>query len=91
MPRDAMVRGVLVALFATPVLVGVVGVVLFHARALRAEPVGLYSEQSTVVDGVTVRRVRDRSNGVICYVGSTPGFSNVWGQQPAISCVQGVR
>lgn len=35
----------------------------------KAEPAdGLFFEQSTGAEGVTVRRMRDRSTGAVCYV-----------------------
>lgn len=55
---------------------------------------GLYAESATSVDGVTVRRVRDTEEGVVCYVASgsivsdqTTSYS-FRGRLPSISCVR---
>lgn len=52
---------------------------------------GLFAEASTKVDGVTVRRVRDRDERIVCYVASTPpvfGRSFAAGHTAAISCLR---
>lgn len=50
---------------------------------------GLFAEQSTDVDGVKVRRIRDTSNGVVCYVASSRNLRDNWGTTigVGISCL----
>ena len=48
---------------------------------------GLFAEQSTEVDGVRIRRIRDTSNNVVCYVASAKRLGyNV--ETVAIDCLQ---
>ncbi len=64
------------------------------ATALAVDP-GLFVEKSTATDGVTIRRIRDTEEGVVCYivVGKTqsdigPTAHSFRGSSPAISCVK---
>ncbi len=51
---------------------------------------GLFAEQFTKLDGVTVRRIRDVRDGVDCYVATGPiaGYMREIAMLPAISCVK---
>jgi hypothetical protein len=56
-------------------------------RPAHADPKpGLWLEQSTVADGVNVRKIRDTTGGDfnVCYVASSTQWTNV---APAISCI----
>lgn len=71
------------------------GVLLTRVMDARADPnSGLYFEETTSADGVTVRRLRDRSEDVVCYIAIGPqvgrtisyyGFV-LQGKNVAISC-----
>lgn len=59
------------------------------ATLAHAEPEGLSAEAGTRVDDMTIRRVRDTSNGVVCYVASSYAYSVApRGRTVAIDCVQ---
>lgn len=55
------------------------------APAAKAIAPGLWTELSTTADGVTVRRVRDNGEGVVCYVAS---FASPYTTGAGISCVR---
>jgi len=67
---------------------------VFIAGAAGAQTQGLFMEKSTFTDDVTVRRIRDTEEGVLCYIAightdSVPGVSGMFhGKNPAISCVR---
>lgn len=55
-------------------------------KLAHAQPVtGIYAETSTAVDGVTVRRVRDRGEGVVCYVASREEINRATGMYASVS------
>lgn len=64
---------------------------LTYQRKASALPVGdgIYAEQSMAADGVTVRRVHDRGQHVVCYVasGRTTDGRGLDGRAVAISCM----
>lgn len=81
----------------TYVVISVVGLtsgalVAYAFPAGAAELGGLYAEKHTAVDGISVRRVRDTEEGVVCYVAVgvvPPGRPDmVGGQSAAISCLR---
>jgi hypothetical protein len=50
---------------------------------------GLSAEADVRVDGVLVRRVRDPSNGVVCYVASSYAYAVApHGNTLAVACVK---
>ncbi len=69
------------------------GILLEYSVDAHADPSrGLYFEEATSADGVTVRRLRDRSEDVLCYVvvgpqtAGDPYHGRVHGKNVAISC-----
>jgi len=65
----------------------------FVAGIAHGAAAGLFAEQSTNVDGVNVRRIRDTSEGVVCYMASVPRDSGRYGGSPtvALSCLRESR
>ena len=52
-------------------------------------PAGIYAESSMRVDDATVRRVRDRSNGVVCYLVTNYAYAQApYGRTVAIDCLK---
>jgi hypothetical protein len=68
----------------------VVAVVICSAGYAGAQAKGLFAENSTTVDGVKVRRIRDREENVVCYLATERGDGayQKYPRPPAISCVQ---
>lgn len=88
MPRDALIRGLAVGIVSL-VALAVIGRLTVARLAHAGEERGIFAESSMAADSVTVRRIRDRENGVICYVASGsrhPDYGNPNGV--AISCVK---
>lgn len=65
------------------------------ASVAHADGVGLYAEQDVRLDDVHVRRIRDTSNGIVCYVAKGfmqgTGYSSSRGDTVAISCLKEIR
>jgi hypothetical protein len=71
------------------VLVLALGGLLYGLRPARADVGGLSAEADVRVDGVLVRRVRDPSNGVVCYVASSYAYAVApHGNTLAVACVK---
>ena len=64
--------------------------VLTLLGSVNAQPnPGLYSETSTRVDDATVRRIRDTSNGVVCYLVTNYAYAQApHGRTVAIDCLK---
>lgn len=62
---------------------------LVTAQAVKGDVGGLSAEADVRVDGVLVRRVRDPSNGMVCYVASSYAYAVApHGNTLAISCAK---
>jgi len=58
-------------------------------REARADVGGLSAEADVRADGVLIRRVRDPSNGVVCYVASSYAYAVApHGNTLAVACVK---
>jgi len=58
--------------------------------AAHAQEHGIFAEAAMAADGVTVRRIRDRETGIICYVARRGGPSDLADIRAgvAISCLR---
>lgn len=65
-------------------------VLLVLSLPVSAAAPGLYAEHSTSVDGVTVRRVRDTTEGIVCYVAVGHSWVGGYNTSPGvgISCLR---
>ena len=88
MPRDALIRGFAVGIVSL-VALAVIGRLTVTHLAYAGEERGIFAESSMAADSVTVRRIRDRENGVVCYVANGAGPPQ-YGRPNgvAISCVK---
>ena len=68
---------------------------LLVAGVAAADSDGMYFEQSATSSGVTVTRMRDTHEGVICYVAhggvQGNGYVRISGEIPSISCLREER
>lgn len=74
-PRKRMVRA------------AILGACVLLCSVALATDGGLFAEQVTSADGASVRRIRDTTNGVVCYLASNREGYSVNGGRVAISCV----